>query len=136
MIKQTEFTLPSFRRGYHLISTHIASHIPDLPECGLVNIFIKHTSCAICINENADPDVRTDFETFMNRLVPDGDRSFIHTIEGSDDMAAHIKSSIFGQSLTVPVKNGRLALGTWQGIYLCEFRNNGGPRSLVITLYA
>lgn len=135
MIDQLEITLPSFKRGYHIITDLITNKLKNLPEKGLINIFIKHTSAAITINENADPSVLVDFENFTNKLIPDGDSSFSHTMEGSDDMPAHIKSSTYGQSLTIPVTNYSLNLGTWQGIYLCEFRNNGGNRKLVITIY-
>ncbi|MCK5029787.1 MAG: secondary thiamine-phosphate synthase enzyme YjbQ [Bacteroidales bacterium] len=136
MIEQKEITLPSLSRGYHLITNLITNETDKLPEKGLLNIFIKHTSAALTINENADPSVTIDFEKFMNRLIPDGDNLFTHTMEGPDDMAAHIKSSTFGQSLTIPISNHRLNLGTWQGIYLCEFRNHGGNRKLVITIYS
>lgn len=135
MIYQLEITLPPFKRGYHIITDLITSKLKNLPKNGLINIFIKHTSAAITINENADPSVLVDFENFTNKLIPDGDSSFSHTMEGSDDMPAHIKSSTYGQSLTIPVTNYSLNLGTWQGIYLCEFRNNGGNRKLVITNY-
>ncbi len=134
MLKQTEISLPSYRRGYHLITREIVSRLPQLPQSGLINIFIRHTSAAITLNENADPSVRRDFESFMNKLVPDGDRIFSHTLEGDDDMAAHLKSSILSASLTIPILDGRLGLGTWQGIYLCEFRNQGGSRNLIITI--
>lgn len=136
MIEQKEITLPSYDRGYHIITNLITNEIDKLPEKGLLNIFIKHTSAALSINENADPSVTVDFERFMNHLIPDGDNLFTHTMEGPDDMAAHIKSSTFGQSLTIPISNHRLNLGIWQGIYLCEFRNNGGNRKLVITVYS
>ncbi len=135
MVEQKEIILPPFARGYHIITGYIKNELGKLPEKGLLNIFIKHTSAALTINENADPSVTLDFERFMNHLIPDGDRLFTHTIEGTDDMAAHIKSSIFGQSLTIPITNHKLNLGTWQGIYLCEFRNHGGNRKLVITIY-
>lgn len=134
MIQQLEITLPSFRRGYHLVTDHVKQQLPPLPEKGLLNILIQHTSAAISLNENADPSVRVDFETFMNKLVPENDRSFTHTMEGSDDMPAHIKSSLIGVSLTIPITNHKLNLGTWQGIYLCEFRNSGGRRKLIITI--
>lgn len=134
MIQQLEITLPSFKRGYHLVTDLISQELPQLPEKGLINILIKHTSAAITLNENADPSVRYDFETFMNKLVPENDRSLTHTLEGSDDMPAHLKSSLIGASLTIPITNHRLNLGTWQGIYLCEFRNSGGRRKLVITI--
>ncbi|MBC8005795.1 MAG: YjbQ family protein [Verrucomicrobia bacterium] len=134
MVQQLEITLPSFKRGYHLVTDQISKELPQLPEKGLMNILIKHTSAAITLNENADPSVRDDFESFMNKLVPENDRSFTHTEEGSDDMPAHLKSSLIGASLTIPITNHRLNLGTWQGIYLCEFRNSGGRRKLVITI--
>lgn len=134
MIQQLEITLPSFKRGYHLVTDLVKQQLPPLPEKGLLNILIQHTSAAISLNENADPSVRVDFETFMNKLVPENDRSFTHTLEGSDDMPAHLKSSLIGASLTIPITNHRLNLGTWQGIYLCEFRNSGGRRKLVITI--
>jgi len=135
MINQIELTLPTFNRGYHIITNIIERELKDLPQNGLVNIFIKHTSAAITINENADPSVTVDFENFMNKLIPDGDNIYTHTMEGPDDMAAHIKSSNIGQSLTIPITNYKLNIGTWQGIYLCEFRNHGGNRKLVITIY-
>lgn len=135
MVEQIEITLPAFRRGFHIINHLINKEFKSLPEKGLVNLFIKHTSAALTINENADPSVLDDFETFTNKLIPDGDQSFTHIMEGADDMAAHIKSSTYGQSLTIPVTNYKLNLGTWQGIYLCEFRNHGGNRKIVITIY-
>jgi len=134
MVQQYEITLPAFKRGYHLITHHITKYLQDLPEKGLVNILLKHTSAGLTINENADPTVRFDFETFMNKLVPEDANYFEHTLEGTDDMTAHLKSSLLGQSLTIPITKHRLNLGTWQGIYLCEFRNYGGSRSLVITV--
>ena len=134
MTEQFEITLPAFKRGYHLITDLIERKLPTLPEKGLVNILIQHTSAGISLNENADPSVRIDFESFMNKLVPENNPSFIHVLEGSDDMPAHLKSSLIGASLTIPVTNYRLNLGTWQGIYLCEFRNSGGNRRLVITI--
>jgi secondary thiamine-phosphate synthase enzyme len=135
MIDQIAITLPEFRRGYHIITHLIQNELKNIPEKGLLHIFIKHTSAALTINENADPSVLVDFENFTNKLIPDGDNTFSHIIEGPDDMAAHIKSSTYGQSLTIPISNHRLNLGTWQGIYLCEFRNHGGNRKLVITIY-
>jgi secondary thiamine-phosphate synthase enzyme len=134
MIKQFEITLPAHRRGYHLVTSEIESRMPKLITSGIANFLLMHTSAALTLNENADPDVRDDFESFMNRLIPDGDRIFSHTIEGGDDMPSHIKSSLFGVSLTVPVVNGRLHLGTWQGIYLCEFRNRATARKIFVTL--
>lgn len=135
MINQFEITLPPFKRGYHIVTNIINREIGKLPETGLLNIYIKHTSAALAINENADPSVTVDFEKFINHLIPDGDKLYSHTMEGPDDMAAHIKASLFGQSLSIPITNHRLNLGTWQGIYLCEFRNHGGNRKLVVTIY-
>lgn len=132
---QIEFSLTEKRRGCHLITNEIMSHIAGkLPQTGLLNIFVKHTSCALSINENADPDVRRDMEQILNHLVKENEPYYDHTLEGADDMPAHAKSSLFGVSLTIPITNGRLNLGTWQGIYLCEFRNYGGPRKIVATI--
>lgn len=137
MITQTEIKLQARRRGCHLITGEILSHLPrPLPEAGMVNLFIKHTSCALSINENADPDVRSDMERIMNHLVPEGEPYYDHTLEGLDDMPAHAKCSLMGVSLTIPITSGHLNLGMWQGIYLCEFRDYGGPRSLVLTIYS
>ncbi len=136
MIQQTEITLPGKGRGYHLITDTILKHLPELPEKGMLNILIKHTSAGITINENADPSVRQDFESFMNRLVPEDQPYYVHTIEGADDMPAHLKASIIGQTITIPVTNHRLNLGTWQGIYYCEFRNHSTNRKLVLTVYS
>ncbi len=134
MIKQTEFTLKPRTRGFHLIINEIISHLPQLPKNGLLNLFVKHTSCGLCINENADPDVRTDMEGIFNHIVPENQPYFCHTLEGSDDMPAHAKSVISGVSLSIPITDGRLNLGTWQGIYLCEYRSHGGPRRIVATI--
>ena len=136
MIEQFEFRLPAYRRGFHLITRTIEQKLPELPEKGLLNILLKHTSAAITINENADPSVRADFEKVFNRLVPENQSFYAHTLEGDDDLPAHIKSSLLGQSLTIPITNHRLNLGTWQGIYLCEFRNYGGERELVLTVFS
>ncbi|MBQ8969428.1 MAG: YjbQ family protein [Bacteroidaceae bacterium] len=134
MIQQIEFTLKARARGFHLVTEEIVGQLPPLPKEGLVNIFTKHTSCGLAINENCDPDVRQDMETIFSRLVPEGRREYEHTLEGLDDMPAHAKSVLSGVSLTIPITNGRLALGTWQGIYLCEFRDVGGPRRVVVTI--
>ena len=134
MIKQTEFILKPRTRGFHLISNEIISQLPQLPKNGLLNLFVKHTSCGLCINENADPDVRTDMEGIFNHIVPENQPYFCHTLEGSDDMPAHAKSVISGVSLSIPITDGRLNLGTWQGIYLCEYRSHGGPRRIVATI--
>ena len=134
MVEQLEIKLPAFKRGYHLITDILEKQLPKLPEKGLVNILIQHTSAGISLNENADPSVRYDFESFMNKLVPEDDPGFTHLFEGKDDLPAHLKSSLIGASLTIPITNHRLNLGTWQGIYLCEFRNFGGRRRLAVTI--
>ena len=136
MIQQTTFSLPAKCRGCHLITHEVLEHLPHpLPQTGLLNLFVQHTSCALTINENADPDVRTDLSQIMDRLVREREPYYDHTMEGPDDMPAHAKCSLFGVSLTIPITDGRLALGTWQGIYLCEFRNYGGNRRIVATVY-
>lgn len=136
MIQQFEFRLSAKRRGCHLVTREILDNLSGkLPETGLLNLFVQHTSCALTINENADPDVRGDMERIMNRLVKENEPYYEHTLEGADDMPAHAKCSLFGVSLTVPITGGRLNLGTWQGIYLCEFRNHGGERKIVATIY-
>jgi len=132
MIFQKEITLPPFPRGFHLITDHITKVLPN--SSGILNVFIKHTSASLTLNENADPTVRQDFETHFNVMVPESANYFLHTLEGKDDMTSHIKSSLLGSSVDVPIQNGRLLLGTWQGIYLCEHRNQGGSRKLVITV--
>jgi secondary thiamine-phosphate synthase enzyme len=134
MVFQKEITLRGFGRGFHLITRLIEDNIEDLPEKGLLNILVKHTTAALAINENADPSVRVDFRTFVDKLMPDNNAIYTHTLEGPDDMSSHLKSSIFGQSLTIPITNHRLNLGIWQGIYFCEFRNSGGPRNVVLTV--
>jgi secondary thiamine-phosphate synthase enzyme len=133
---QKQITLSPKSRGFHLITNEILNKLPDLSsiETGVAHIFIQHTSAGLSINENADPSVRRDFETHFNRMVPEDMSMFEHTLEGPDDMTSHIKSSILGHSLSVPVTNGRFNLGTWQGIYLCEHRNNGGRRRLIVTV--
>ncbi len=117
-----------------MVTREMESKLPVLPNAGIAHFFIMHTSAALTLNENADPSVRIDFESFMNRIVPDGDIVFIHRDEGSDDMSAHLKSSILGAAITIPIVNGRLHLGTWQGIYLCEFRNHGEARKIFVTI--
>jgi len=134
MIKQREIRLAAYPRGFHLITDAIVQQM-DLPETGLLNIFIQHTSAGLTINENADPSVRVDFESIFNRLVPENEPYLTHTMEGPDDMPAHIKAALVGSSVTIPISQGRLNLGTWQGVYLCEFRNHGGRRKLVATIY-
>ncbi len=158
MIQQLEITLQPKSRGFHLVTGEIMRLLPKLPKTGIINIFCKHTSCGLSINENADPDVRLDMETIFNRLVPEmtneqeesdacinsSERGGIrrsqnrleyeHTLEGADDMPAHAKSTLSGVSLTIPITNGHLNMGTWQGIYFCEYRNYGGARELVVTI--
>ncbi len=133
---QKQLTLPSFPRGFHLITDIIIKEMPAVKDTsmGLMHIFIKHTSASLTINEDADPTVRSDFESHFNVLAPEKASYYRHRFEGSDDMPAHLKSSILGSSITVPVTHGQLTLGTWQGIYLCEHRNRGGSRTLVLTL--
>ncbi len=124
-------------RGFHLVTGEIVEAVPELRELrvGMANVFIRHTSASLTLNENASPDVRRDFESWFNEAVPEGAPYWTHTLEGNDDMPAHLKASLLGPSLTIPVAEGRLALGTWQGIYLCEHRDRGGPRSLVVTAW-
>ena len=133
---QHELTLDPRPRGFHLVTREIEQAIPELSEIkvGIATIFIKHTSASLTLNENASPDVRRDFESWANEAVPESAAYWSHVLEGSDDMPAHIKASLFGPSLTVPVRNGELALGTWQGVYLCEHRDHGGPRKLIVTV--
>ena len=133
---QKEFSLKPRSRGFHIVTSEILQHIPELSSVnqGLANIFIKHTSASLSINENADPSVRSDMETHFNLMVPEDADHYEHTFEGPDDMTSHIKTSILGSSLTIPVTNGKLNLGTWQGIYLCEHRNHGGSRKIVVTI--
>jgi secondary thiamine-phosphate synthase enzyme len=136
MWTQRELTLEPRPRGFHLITREVVEQVPELRDLrvGLLHVHILHTSASLTLNENASPDVRRDFETWVDHAVPE-DFAWTHTLEGSDDMPAHIKASLMGPSLTLPVSNGRLALGTWQGIYLCEHRDRGGARSLVATLW-
>lgn len=134
MIQQIEFSLKPRRRGFHLITEEVMTHLPVLPTIGLVNLFVKHTSCALSINENYDPSVRNDMEQIYNRLVRENESYYQHTDEGSDDMPSHAKCSLTGVSLIIPVTEGRLNLGMWQGIYLCEFRDYGGPRRIIATI--
>ena len=134
MVTQVEIKLPPFSKGFHLITDVIVRQLPQLPAMGILHLFIKHTSAGLTINENADPSVRTDINEFFNRLVPEDLAYFTHTIEGPDDMPAHIKSLLVGYSVSIPISEGRLNLGTWQGIYLCEFRKRGGARRMVATI--
>jgi secondary thiamine-phosphate synthase enzyme len=134
---QHELQLPAHQRGYHLITSHILRAIPELREisAGQLQVFIKHTSASLTINENADPTVRMDFESHINKMVPENMPYYRHDTEGPDDMPAHIKASLMGSAVTIPVTNGKLNLGLWQGIYLCEHRNHGGSREVVITAW-
>ncbi|MBT8257962.1 MAG: secondary thiamine-phosphate synthase enzyme YjbQ [Bacteroidia bacterium] len=134
---QAELKLTPFRRGYHIITHEILDSFPEIKiiNLGILHIFIKHTSASLTINENADPTVLSDFESHMNIVVPENAPYYRHTMEGPDDMPAHIKASMMGASVQIPITNGRLNLGTWQGIYLCEHRDNGGSRRLVLTAY-
>ena len=133
---QKEIRLKARQRGFHIVTDEIVRQLPELASCsiGILHVFIKHTSASLTINENADPTVRTDFERFFNRAVPENEPYYEHTLEGSDDMPSHIKSSILGSSVTIPVTKGQLNLGIWQGIYLCEHRNHAAGREIVITL--
>lgn len=134
MIQQVEITLRPHARGFHLVTEEIVRQLPPLPQTGLLNLFIQHTSAALSINENCDPDVRDDMEQIFNRLIRERESWYTHTLEGWDDMPAHAKSTMIEVSLSVPITRGQLNLGTWQGIYLCEFRNHGGPRRIVATI--
>lgn len=134
MIFQTEFSLTAKPRGCHIITREILAQLPALPQTGLLQLFIKHTSCGLCINENADPDVRRDMAKIYDRLIKENEPYYDHVLEGADDMPAHAKSILTGCNLTIPITRGKLNLGTWQGIYLCEFRDYGGPRKIVATV--
>ena len=136
MITQYTFRLPPHDRGFHLITSEVLRHIPALPDQGIFHLFIQHTSAGITLNENADPSVRVDFERYFNKIVKENEPFLTHTLEGSDDMPAHVKHTLTGSSISIPITNGRLNLGTWQGIYLCEFRNHGGSRRFVATVYS
>ena len=135
MVEHHSFQLRSRTRGYYLITSEILDHLPSLPDTGILHLFIQHTSAGISINENADPSVRVDFESYMNHIVPEKMPFITHDMEGPDDMPAHIKSSLVGNSVSIPINRGRLMLGTWQGIYLCEFRNSPHRRTIVATIY-
>ena len=136
MVVQTQFRLAPRPRGYHVITREVTEQLPPLPDTGLLHLFIQHTSAAITVNEAADPDVLTDFESVFNHLVPENLPFLVHTLEGPDDMPAHIKAAMIGHSVTLPISGGRLNLGTWQGLYLCEFRNRAGGRGMVATVYS
>ncbi|MCW5517297.1 secondary thiamine-phosphate synthase enzyme YjbQ [Muriicola sp. Z0-33] len=134
---QKEIRLKAYSRGFHLITSEVLNAIPEISKIntGMLQVFIKHTSASLTINENADPSVRIDFESHMNVIVPENAPYYVHTYEGSDDMPAHIKASLLGTSVQIPISNGKPNLGIWQGIYLCEHRNNASERSLVITAF-
>lgn len=134
---QKEISIKPSPRGFHLITDEIEKQVPEIAKfsTGIAHVFIKHTSASLTINENADPAVRTDMETYFNKIVPESASYFEHTLEGKDDMTSHIKSSMIGSSVLVPITNGRFNLGTWQGIYLCEHRNSGGSRRIVVTIF-
>jgi secondary thiamine-phosphate synthase enzyme len=135
VVQQTSFRLSARPRGFHVITREVMEQLPGLPTTGLLHLFIQHTSAAITVNEAADPDVLTDFESVFNELVPENMPFLVHTLEGPDDMPAHIKAAMIGHSITLPITDGRPALGTWQGIYLCEFRNRASGRGIVATVY-
>ena len=136
MWAQKEITLPKHPRGFHIITNHIIKELPQIKgiSAGLLHIFIKHTSASLTINEDADPTVRVDFESHFNETVPENAPYYRHIVEGSDDMPAHLKSAILGSSVTIPISNGKINLGTWQGIYLCEHRDRGGNRKIMLTI--
>ena len=137
IFEQKEIQLPPFKRGFHLITDLILNAFPEIQkiEKGFLKVFIKHTSASVTINENADPTVRKDFESHFNVMVPENQSYYIHTYEGSDDMPAHLKASLLGSSVEIPITDGKLNLGIWQGIYFCEHRNNGGSRSVIISAF-
>jgi secondary thiamine-phosphate synthase enzyme len=135
MIKQVELTLPAMSRGFHIITDKILKALPMLPETGMLNIFCVHTSCGLALCESWDPAVRQDLRTIFDTLVPEDNPRYTHVLEGSDDMPSHAKSVLTGSSLTIPITHRRLNMGTWQGIQLAEFRDEGGPRHLVLTVY-
>ncbi len=134
---QREIELAARRRGFHLVTDELLARLPEIVQLdvGLLHLFLQHTSASLTINENADPDVRIDMETCFNHMVPEQGLPLVHTLEGSDDMPAHVKSSMLGASLSLPIRAGQLALGTWQGIYLCEHRQHGGSRRLIATVH-
>jgi secondary thiamine-phosphate synthase enzyme len=136
MVTHHHTTLPAYGRGFHLITSEVMHALPELPLQGIMHVYIKHTSAGLTINENADPSVLVDFESYFNHIVKERMPFITHDMEGPDDMPAHIKSALVGSSISIPIENGRLSLGTWQGIYLCEFRNAPHRRSLIISLYS
>lgn len=136
-IFQQALQLQQRRRGFHIITAEIIQAFPQLSEIktGMLQVFIQHTSASLTLNENADPTVRKDFEMYFNKTVPENDPEYLHDDEGPDDMPAHLKAAMLGSSVMIPIRNGRPALGTWQGVYLCEHRNHGGPRNLLLTAW-
>lgn len=134
MIRQCEIQLQARPRGCHLVTDEVVRHLGALPQTGLLHLLLKHTSAGLCLNENWDADVRRDLNAILDHIVPENQSYFLHTLEGADDMPAHAKSALVGATLTIPITNGRQNLGTWQGIYLCEFRNHGGARTLTATI--
>jgi len=134
MIQQKEIIIGPFSRGFHNIDRVVQQAFPEMPETALMNVFVKHTSAAVMINENADPDVRTDLNSLLDRMAPESAPFYKHTMEGPDDMPAHFKSSVFGNSINIPISNYQMNLGTWQSLFFCEFRNYGGKRKIVITI--
>ncbi len=136
MVTSHHIRLSSRSRGFHIITHEVLKELPELPENGILHLFIQHTSAGLTINEAADPDVLTDFESIFNKMVPENMPFLTHTIEGPDDMPAHIKSTLAGSSVSIPIVGRKLSLGTWQGIYLCEFRNRGGSRKVVASIYS
>src|SRR5450432_64003 len=136
-IFQQTLQLKERKRGFHLVTTEIINSLPQISEIktGMCHVFIQHTSASLTLNEDADPTVRKDFEMYFNKIVPENDPQYLHDTEGSDDMPAHLKAALLGSSVMIPIVDGELALGTWQGIYLCEHRNYGHPRGLVITAW-
>ncbi|RNL55598.1 secondary thiamine-phosphate synthase enzyme YjbQ [Pedobacter jejuensis] len=136
-IYQQAFAIRERKRGFHLITDEVVNAFPEIGnlKIGICQVFIQHTSASLTINENADPTVRVDFEMFFNKAVPENDPDYEHDYEGSDDMPAHLKAALLGNSVTIPIRNGKLAFGTWQGIYLCEHRNYGGKRNIVVTAW-
>lgn len=135
MIQQKEIVLQSMHKGFHNIDRIVENAFSEMPEIGLINVFVKHTSAALMINENADPDVRTDINSLLDRMAPESAPFYRHTMEGPDDMPAHFKTAVFGNSLNIPITNHRLNLGIWQSLFFCEFRNYGGSRKIVVTVY-
>lgn len=134
MIEQKEFRLSPKKRGFHLVTGEVVKNLSPLPKIGLLTLFIKHTSAALSLNENADPDVTLDMETIFNNIVKENQSYYRHTLEGADDMPAHAKSTLIGSTISIPITDHHLNLGIWQGIYLCEFRNHGGSRYIVATI--